>query len=136
MAILAFALFEFLSQTIVTFTERIFGHTAILEFAVPKSRREIPFFIVEMLVIGFSEELVWRSYIQSRLREMVHSSWQAVFVTSLLFGILHLYQGFSGVVSAFLFGVVIGSFFEWKRAFLPIALGHATIDLVYTLMTT
>ena len=83
-----------------------------------------------MMAIGFAEELVWRSYLVTRIEEVTDSTIQAIVLTSLLFGLNHLYQGPMGVVSATLIGAMYASVFSVTRRLWPIALAHGLYDLI------
>lgn len=47
-------------------------------------------FLFMMLTAGFTEEFMFRGFLQTRLERLIRSRWLAVIPTSLLFGIYHL----------------------------------------------
>ena len=82
------------------------------------------------LANGFAEELALRSYLISRLVELMGSKLLAVVFTSVLFGAYHIYQGMLGAVGAFAIGIVLGTYFVRKRRFWPVAAAHAAMDII------
>lgn len=61
---------------------------------------------------GFGEEIIYRGYFFSRLRQLFGSAPTikvlTVLLGSLIFGIPHIYQGVNGAIQATLMGVIIG----------------------------
>jgi membrane protease YdiL (CAAX protease family) len=66
--------------------------------------------IAWLIVIPY-EEIVFRGFILSKIRNMLSSSkWQfsiAGLITSVLFGLYHVQEGMAGVLNAFFFGIVV-----------------------------
>jgi uncharacterized protein len=64
-------------------------------------------------VAAFVEEMVYRGWLTARVAELARYSKRgwivAVVVTSLLFGLAHLYQGISGVIATGLTGLIFGA---------------------------
>lgn len=83
-------------------------------------------------IAAFSEELVTRAYLITRLESVLRSRWQAVLIAATLFGSYHIYQGFSAVAYAIQLGVVYGIAFLMIRRIWPLAIGHLLINLYYT----
>lgn len=123
-------MYWYFSGLLVDFSKGIFGSSQEIEFAKPRSFRDLLFTVIEMVVIGFSEEFVWRSYLQTRFRDWLQSRWQAVFVVAVLFGAVHLYQGLTGVFVTMFLGLIVGGVFEWRRQIVPLALMHALLDFL------
>lgn len=79
------------------------------------------FFFVFSLVISwtlaaFAEEMVFRGYLLNRVAELVgerqRAAWVvALVVTSVLFGIVHMYQGASGMITAAISGLLFGALY-------------------------
>jgi membrane protease YdiL (CAAX protease family) len=80
------------------------------------------------LLIGFYEEVANRGYLIPRLEEIFGSTWLAVVLQALFFGLVHTYEGFSGVANATLIGVVYGLVFVKWRSVWPLVLAHAATD--------
>ena len=83
-----------------------------------------------MMAIGFVEELIWRGYLLTRIEDVTTSRWEAIAISSLLFGFNHLYQGPIGVIGATIDGVLYGTVFAVTRRIWPIALSHGLYDLI------
>jgi membrane protease YdiL (CAAX protease family) len=83
--------------------------------------------------IGLAEELIMRGYLIPRLERLLRSTWSSVFVTAGLFALLHSHQGVFGVWSAFLSGLVSGSFFALTRRLWPLVLAHGIFDFIVML---
>jgi membrane protease YdiL (CAAX protease family) len=79
--------------------------------------------------VGLAEELVMRAYLITRFERLLRSTWVAVVLSAIIFGMFHSYQGLFGVWHAFLSGVVYGVAFAWSRRLWPIAIAHAVFDL-------
>jgi membrane protease YdiL (CAAX protease family) len=84
--------------------------------------------LVLAFVVGFSEELVLRSYLIPRLERLLHSTWASVLVSAAVFGLLHWKSGILNVCHAFLAGIVYGVAFAWTRRIWPVAVAHAAYD--------
>jgi|KBSSwiStaDraftv2_1062776.scaffolds.fasta_scaffold22157_6 membrane protease YdiL (CAAX protease family) len=85
------------------------------------------------------EELAYRGWILSRCAEVGRFSKNAwlggVFVSSLLFGIVHAYQGLSGMVATGLTGVVFGgTYLATGRNLWAAMIAHGVLDTVGFLM--
>lgn len=86
--------------------------------------------VLAALIIGLSEELVWRGYLIVRLERLLHSTWAAVLVSAVAFAALHWYQGIVGVWGVFLIGALFGAVFAYFRRIWPLVVTHALIDIV------
>jgi membrane protease YdiL (CAAX protease family) len=84
--------------------------------------------LVLAISVGFSEELVLRSYLIPRLERLLHSTWASVLVSAAVFGLLHWKSGILNVCHAFLAGIVYGIAFVWTRRLWPVAIAHAMYD--------
>jgi membrane protease YdiL (CAAX protease family) len=64
---------------------------------------------------GFVEELVMRAYLIPRFERLLGRAWLGVLCSAALFAAYHLYQGFPGVLSAAIIGLLYGALFCWIR---------------------
>jgi membrane protease YdiL (CAAX protease family) len=90
------------------------------------------FFIsmVMFVFVGAVEELIFRSILLTRLEKMF-GMFKSLFVSSLLFGIMHSGYGLiSEVVFATFFGFVLGFIFQKTRSFPFILLIHGTANVL------
>jgi membrane protease YdiL (CAAX protease family) len=90
---------------------------------------------VAWTVAAFGEELVYRGYLMNRVAQVAgerKAGWLlALVVTSSLFGLGHLYQGLSGVITIGLNGLVFGVLYLVSRRnlWIPI-MAHGAMDTV------
>lgn len=82
------------------------------------------------LANGFAEEFVMRGYLLPRFERLLHSTWLAILVTSILFASYHAYQGTFGLIGAATTGVVYGSFYCLTRRLWPVCVAHALADFI------
>jgi membrane protease YdiL (CAAX protease family) len=85
------------------------------------------------IVIGFSEELLYRGYLLSTLKDVLGSKFWSVLVSAAVFGAMHLGQDILTAWSAFLIGLVFGAFFVWTRRLWPLVIAHAMFDFMFLL---
>ena len=94
----------------------------------PANGTEIAAWAALCLIVGFSEEFVFRGYLQSQGIALLGSVPISVLLSSLVFGAAHGYQGVRGI---FLIGAY-GAFFSiitlMRRNLLPGMLAHAWHD--------
>jgi membrane protease YdiL (CAAX protease family) len=91
--------------------------------------------IAAWIIAGFYEEIVFRGFIQTTIREWFvksrHSFWLAGFLTSILFGLYHWQQGIFGIVGSLLAGL-FWTFLLWRykgNLWYPI-ISHAIYDTI------
>jgi len=90
-------------------------------------------FMWVMAAIG--EEVIFRGYIQKRIADLLGDSnnawWLSVIFSSILFGLAHLYQGASGVISTGMIGFVFAIIFMKNRQTLVLTmLIHGFYDMI------
>lgn len=89
---------------------------------------EVPFspvWVVSGVIIGLSEELIFRGYGYTVLKKYVKHWWIALLVVSLLFGLEHCYKGSAGVAQTFAIALIANSVFIWRKSLIPVAIAHA-----------
>jgi membrane protease YdiL (CAAX protease family) len=91
--------------------------------------------IAAWLIGGFYEEIVFRGFIQTTIREWFvksrHSFWISGFLTSILFGLYHWQQGIFGIIPSFLAGL-LWTLLLWRykgNLWYPI-ISHAIYDTI------
>lgn len=95
----------------------------------------IMFILFMWVVAAFGEEFVYRGLLVERLGFLFgHTKtalWIAVFISSVLFGLAHRYQGISGMVTTGFVGFALGSMFinNKNRLWLTI-LTHGIYDMI------
>jgi membrane protease YdiL (CAAX protease family) len=95
----------------------------------------IPWLALIWTVAAFGEELLFRGYMMSQLIKLLGTGSLAliinIFLTAAIFGLAHAYQGRSGIWSAGIIGLFLGSLYVLSgfNLWLPI-LTHGVIDTV------
>lgn len=98
-------------------------------------RQDKALFIVTVITAGIVEELIFRAYILPRLAYLFNNSFLAVFVSSALFGLLHLGWGYvSQVIGPFWIGMVIGAHYREYRNLKALIIFHTGWDLASILL--
>ena len=76
------------------------------------------------------EELVMRAYLLTRFEQLFRSTAAAILLSAALFAAYHSYQGYVGLVTVALIGLIYGMCFaRWRRIW-PLILAHAFQDFV------
>jgi CAAX protease family protein len=102
-----------------------------LAFLLPSTREERRWWWLVCITAGICEEVVYRGFLLHYLHVLpFHLSFTwALVVSSLIFGIAHLYQGVMGAVQTAVIGAVLGAMFLASGTlWLPIVV-HAVLDL-------
>jgi len=105
------------------------GESAVLRSLMPRTARERGIFAVLSLTAGVGEEMAYRGYALTTLAGVAGAGWAAV-ITSLVFGVLHGYQGWLGVArTASLGGLLAWGYLASGSLWAPMA-AHVVLDLV------
>ena len=98
--------------------------------ALHNSWWRIPVLILAAFANGFAEETVVVGYLITRLRQLGLSQTRAVWVSSALRGVYHLYQGIGAGLGNVAMGLVFG--YAWSRTgrLWPLVIAHGIIDAV------
>ena len=98
--------------------------------ALHNSWWRIPVLVLAAFANGFAEEVVVVGYLITRLRQLGLSQSRAVWASSLLRGLYHLYQGVGAGVGNVVMGLVFG--YAWCRTgrLWPLVIAHGIIDTV------
>ena len=71
--------------------------------------------VLSWTLAAFGEELVFRGYLMNRVADVVGANrvgWlMSLIVVSVLFGVVHLYQGTSGIITITLTGLMLGGLY-------------------------
>lgn len=79
---------------------------------------------------SFAEEALVVAYLLTRLRQLGWSENRALWLSSVLRGAYHLYQGFGGFVGNVVMGLVFGRVWQRTNRLWTLVVGHALIDVV------
>jgi uncharacterized protein len=103
---------------------------ALAERILPQSRIEmIPFFVLAVTA-GLCEEFLYRGFGMAALSRAGLPTTLVVVVSSVLFGMAHLYQGRAGFVSTTFLGILLGISRALLASLLPVAVWHTGVDVV------
>ena len=131
--ILIILLNDFLFQPYI---EQLYGSTDLSSFEGLKGNilSFVLFILIMWIVAAFGEELLYRGYITKRLANIfgdTKTAWfVSIFISSIIFGIAHTYQGTSGVISTFFVALIFGAIFYKNKENLWIGvLTHGIYDM-------
>jgi len=120
----------FLIGIIISFFSLLFG-TVFREPLIPSPSTPSGWvtLCIYCLFAAYLEEIYFRFYLLSKKEELRLTAPFALIISSLLFGICHLYGGFWGFLNAFLAGLLLGGIFLRYRAIHGIAIAHAAYNI-------
>lgn len=96
---------------------------------MPRDRRELPWGIVVAIVAGASEEPFFRLLLPLLITLATGSAWVGFGLATLIFGAMHRYQGWRGMVATTLFGAVMAWVYLASGALWLVVLLHMLVDL-------
>jgi membrane protease YdiL (CAAX protease family) len=96
----------------------------------PQSNLELGVFILLALTAGICEEFLFRGFVMAALLRAGLETWLAVILSSLLFGLAHLYQGIGGSVGTGLLGALFALVRLLYNHLLPAVAWHSALDVV------
>jgi membrane protease YdiL (CAAX protease family) len=97
---------------------------------LPHTVAERTMWVVVAAVVGFSEEVVYRGYLQVQLTAFTRRVGVAVVLQGALFGVAHCEQG-PGIALRFgVYGVLLGGLARWRRSLWPGILCHVALDIL------
>lgn len=99
----------------------------LMAFA-PENGLEIAAWGALCLIVGFSEELVFRGYMQSQGIQLLRSAAAGVIFSALLFGAAHGYEGLRGMTTICIYGALFSGITLLRRNLLPGMVAHAWHD--------
>lgn len=103
---------------------------SLAERIFPQSRVEmLPYFALAVTA-GLCEEFLYRGFALAAIIRGGSPVWGAVVISSVLFGLAHIYQGRGGSVSTMLLGALFGTARIVYHSLVPVALWHSAVDLV------
>jgi membrane protease YdiL (CAAX protease family) len=103
---------------------------ALAERILPQSSVEFLSYLALAVTAGVCEEFLYRGFAMAALARTGLPVWGVVLLSSVLFGMAHLYQGRSGLVSTLLLGVMFAVARITYHSLAPIILWHVAVDVV------
>ena len=105
------------------------AETPLLRALLPQTARERTLFGVVSLAAGTGEEVAYRGYLIPVLATVTGLGPAAV-VSTLVFGVLHVYQGWLGVLRTGVMGAMLAAGFLASGSLWPPMIAHVVIDLL------
>jgi membrane protease YdiL (CAAX protease family) len=97
---------------------------------LPQSPVERLPFLALAVTAGLCEEFLYRGFAMAALTRAGLPVWGVVLLSSVLFGLAHLYQGRGGIVSTLVIGTVFGTARIAYDGVVPAMLWHIAVDAV------
>lgn len=101
-----------------------------VEPILPKNGLEFGMFLSLTLLAGFFEEIIFRGYLMKQFGALFGNIYVGVFVSAILFGGAHGYQGPRLMVLIAAFGILFGLLAVWRKSLRPGMIAHAWTDAV------
>jgi CAAX protease family protein len=94
----------------------------------PQSARELRLFSALAVTAGVCEEILYRGVLLGALAPLT-GTWQAIILSSVIFGLGHAYQGMAGVAKTALVGLTMALLTVFSGSLFVAILLHIVIDL-------
>jgi uncharacterized protein len=104
--------------------------SALLRFLLPRTTAEKVVFVGVSATAGICEELVFRGFLIPTLEMMLGSVAVATILSSVVFGLLHSYQGTVGIVRTASLGLMLAVPFLLTGSIVPSMVAHAAINVL------
>ena len=101
---------------------------------LPRSLAERIAWVLVSLCVGFTEEVVYRGYLQTQLTAFTRRAPLAVLIQAVLFGVAHGEQGPGAVVRLTVYGLAFGVIARARRSLLPGIVGHVWTNVASGLL--
>lgn len=102
----------------------------LAERILPQSRLELVPFLALAVTAGICEEFLYRGFAMAALTRAGLPAWGVVLLSSVLFGLAHLYQGRGGLLSTLVIGTVFGMARIAYDGLVPVMIWHFAVDVV------
>ena len=103
---------------------------SIAERILPQSAVELLPYLALAITAGLCEEFVYRGFAMAVLARAGLQVWAVVLLSSVLFGLAHLYQERGGFVSTLVIGLVLGTGRIAYDSLVPAIFWHSAVDVV------
>lgn len=97
---------------------------------LPSTSSEVLVWALVAVSVGFCEEVVYRGYLQTQLQAAGRSTFLALVLQALLFGVAHGEQGWVTAARFVAYGLGLGALAMWRQSLRPGILCHIGVDLV------
>ena len=89
-----------------------------------------PLLLLSALTASLLEEVIMVGYLFHRLRERGMSEQKIIWLSSLIRGTYHLYQGIGGLIGNIVMGLIFGYWYKRTGKLVPLLFAHFLIDAV------
>ena len=96
---------------------------------LPKTSTERGVWVLVSISAGLCEEFLYRGWLLSLFSAALGSVWLGLLVSSILFGLAHVYQGPKAIPGTGIFGIILGILFIVSGSLIPGQLLHTVVDL-------
>lgn len=103
---------------------------AIAQRIFPQTTVELLPYLALATTAGICEEFLYRGFTMAVLVRVGLPAWAVVLVSSVMFGLAHLYQGRGGLVGTLLVGTVLGMARIAYDSLVPVIFWHSALDMV------
>jgi membrane protease YdiL (CAAX protease family) len=103
---------------------------ALAERILPQSSTELIPFIALSVTAGLCEEFLYRGFAMAALTRVGLPVAVVILISSVIFGLAHLYQGRAGFVSTFVLGILFGASRVFLGGVIPAMVWHTGVDFV------
>ncbi len=103
---------------------------ALAERLFPQSSIELLPYFALAVTAGICEEFLYRGFVMAALTHSGVPHWTVIPISSILFGLAHIYQGRGGFVSTLIIGALFGMARIAYDSLAPVMVWHVAIDVV------
>ena len=103
---------------------------ALAERILPQSSTELVPFLGLAVTAGLCEEFLYRGFAMAVIGRAALPTGVVILLSSVLFGLAHLYQGRSGFISTLVLGLLFGLSRSALGSLLPVIVWHTGVDIV------
>lgn len=97
---------------------------------MPGSVSEAAIFLLLVLTVSTCEEFLYRGFMFAVMQSLLRSTVAALLVSSVFFGVGHLYQGRRGMLMTFLLGVIFVLARVYTGSLVPGVIAHFVVDFL------
>ena len=101
-----------------------------VERVIPNDSSDWIWFVPLSATAGLCEEFLYRGYALTQIASMTGSLGLGYFLSSIAFGLAHVYQGKLGVIGTTITGALYGAVFVMTGSVVPCMIGHFVQDII------
>lgn len=124
----------FLGRLVAPYLPENLNHPNPWYLLKPVGVGDYSWMFIKFAVSAFSEELVVRAYLITRLERLMKSPLLAVLLAAILFASYHLYYGpGGGLIYILILGIYLGGWYLLLRRVWPLAIAHGLMNVLIDL---